>query len=143
MTYCTDEEVVEPGVPRMPYAPEGSLMHEQPRSFWMSLLQNMSRGAAPQCQEDIHQYEHFSGCPYIAPAKLDRPQLSVPAVAAPKGRGQDECCEEAATPAPKIHKTKYQAVPKSKEDCPRHPEVDTMEYRKSDGGLNEYGPGPY
>jgi hypothetical protein len=141
MPYCTDEEAAEPAAPHMPYAVEGMEAPKQPGSFWRGLLEGGRQGALAPCQEDAHNYEHYSGCPYIAPSKADRRQQPIPAVAPPKRPGQDECCEE-AIPAPKVHKVKYPGGPCRKEDCPRQPGVDTMEYRKSDGGLNEYGPGP-
>jgi hypothetical protein len=142
MPYCTDDEADAMSKPHMPYAEELSAP-ERPHSFWMGLLEGPHQGALAPCQEDGHSFEHYSGCPYIAPSKTDRrPKPPVPAVAPPRRSGQDECSDE-PVPTPKVHKVKYQGGPPSREDCPRHPEVDTMEYRKSDGGLHEYGPGPY
>jgi hypothetical protein len=57
-----------------------------------------------------------------------------------KRPGKDECSEEVG---PKRHKANYPGKCGRSEECPKHPEVDTMEYRRSDGGLNEYGPGPF
>jgi hypothetical protein len=141
MPYCTDEQVEQPPAPHMPYAQEKGQTPEQPFSPWLGLGKGTGEGHMPPCQEDSHYYEHYSGCPYVAPRQSEYLPHPAPAVAPPTGRGGDECWDMTA-PAPKVHKVKYQAGPCGKEDCPRHPEVDTMEYRKSDGGLNEYGPGP-
>ena len=56
--------------------------------------------------------------------------------------GKEEISEEEPEMKPKKHRTKPHSS-KGKENCPHTEGVDTMEYRSSDGGLNEFGPGPY
>jgi len=56
-----------------------------------------------------------------------------------KKRGKEESSEEPPQPAKKQHPSKEG---KSKDELRPTQGVDTMEYRPSDGALNEYGPGP-
>jgi hypothetical protein len=93
---------------------------------------------SPKCQEDAHYHEQYSGIPYVAP-KAESPtpiKSKVPSVQP----GQEHCKQPGAS-GPKMHKARYRGGPICPENCPGHPDIDTMEYRKSDGGLNEYGPG--
>jgi hypothetical protein len=162
MPYCEDEELPPAETLPMPRAEEdegGEHCDDNIPAvfrFWMECFKGPSetKGGTetaepakaddvPRCEEDRHYYEHYSGCPYTGCRK---PPQGPPAAARPpapaKGRGQDECSEEPPAPGKAKHKANYHGKGKS-EDCPAHPEVDTMEYRKSDGGLNEYGPGPF
>jgi hypothetical protein len=98
--------------------------------------------AEPKCQEDPHRGEHSSGCsrvtcPYTG--KSYPPCSSYMPYPPTTKKGAEESSEEPAPPSKKPHPKKGC---KSKEQCPRTQGVDTMEYRKSDAGLNEYGPGP-
>jgi hypothetical protein len=90
---------------------------------------------APACEEDC---PHGKGC---SPKGGMRGACTVPA----QTPGKDEAgAEPAATPKEKHTKVLHRS-PKGYdrgEDCPTHPEIDTMEFRPSDGKLNEYGPGP-
>jgi hypothetical protein len=110
--------------------------------FWTGLLQEAYDSVSPEegeaalpkseagpadCCEDPHRHYQCPACPYTGqsyprcPATggcAPRPQ------AAPGGEGgasKRKKCEE--------------------DDCPIHPEVDTMEYRRSDGNLHDYGAG--
>lgn len=142
MPYCTDEGV--------PTAAEAKLLYQ----IWLGLFgeSKVTRGGEetaeparaaepPSCQEDAHYHEHYSGCPYTGYHLPSKRCPVTPVQAEPgKHRGEDECCEE---PAPKKHKVNYPGKAGKDEECPKHPEVDTMEYRRSDGSLSEYGPGPF
>lgn len=103
----------------------------------------------PKCQEDCHRHEHYSGCPRTTCPYSDKNHKEPPPAATylpynlgmkQKKKGGEESSEEPPHPQPKPHPGKDA---KEKEECPRTRGVDTMEYRKSDGGLDEYGPGPW
>jgi hypothetical protein len=96
--------------------------------------------AESKCQEDSHLHEQYPGCPrttcpYSGKNVLEKaykraweidPKL--------KKKGKEESSEE----PPQSEKKKQSG----KEQPLKTQGVDTMEYRPSDGGLNEYGPGP-
>jgi hypothetical protein len=90
--------------------------------------------AEPKCQEDSHRHEHYSGCPRVTCPYTGK---SYPATLPAKKRGQEESSEEPPTSSNKSSHGKS-----GKNETPRTQGVDTMEYRPSDAGLNEYGPGP-
>ncbi len=153
MPYCSDDEDEPETPPKMPRAEAGddnktgaSHAKVQDGDFkeWMELFEEnkedktatveelpapkkLAPNAEPKCQEDIHRHEHYSGCP-----RTTCPYL-------PTKRGGEESSEE---PRPPANKSKPSKDCKDKEKCPRTQGVDTMEYRKSDAGLDEYGPGP-
>src|SRR5262249_39174358 len=134
MPYCNDEDDAPHAVtPRMPHADE-----VPPMPGAAEACELPEHADHPDCQEDAHYNEHYPGVPYVCP-----PVQSVPHSKMRSGEclpGQEECSEPDA-PAPRLHKAHYPSKGIGCEGCPVHPEVDTMEYRKSDGGLNEYGPG--
>jgi hypothetical protein len=155
MPYCTDDEAPAAGVPAMPPAEEdkgAAEMHAEWFRFWMGFFHESGpakgttetavppAGDTPKCQEDPHYHEHYSGVPYtggIQPAPSYQAKSTSPNTA--KKPGQEECSEPAT---PKKHKANYPGGKCGKTDeCPAHPEIDTMEYRRSDGRLDEYGPG--
>jgi hypothetical protein len=150
MPYCADEDESAPEVLPMPHEQQGQAALAV-FDFWMGwfgmtgpVTSEASEPPAddgPRCEEDRHYYEHFSGCPYTGPCQPVPRKRAAPAVPPLKGKGEDDCCQPPQ--ALKIHKALYNGPPRLGEDCPRHPEVDTMEYRRSDGGLNEFGQGPY
>jgi hypothetical protein len=86
----------------------------------------------PDCH---HGYHHHSGCPtnYCPYTGRCYPEPTAPAACPKKSHGGAEDSE-----APAKHRPKGCG---EGEGCPLHPEVDTMEYRKSDGRLDDYGPG--
>jgi hypothetical protein len=154
MPYCTDEEAPVEKAPRMPRADEEPALGANAKvqfQFWVEGLkqgkeEQQTNGPAqgddaPNCQEDEHYYEHYSGCPYTGYHLPSQRCPVTPIDAEPVKRpNQDECSEESA---PKKHKVNHPGKSVESEECPAHPDVDTMEYRRSDGGLNEYGPGPF
>jgi hypothetical protein len=104
----------------------------------------------PKCQEDSHMHEHYPGCPSTTCPFTGKSY--------PSGKSDKKFLEqyhkrvwdfeetsEEPPQTPKEHGKK--AAPgkgcDGKNSCPRTQGVDTMEYRRSDGGLNEYGPGPF
>jgi hypothetical protein len=155
MPYVTDD-----GTPlRMPYADENEdgdagqagTDSDDGTSWWKRLFHMRApEGRVPggeepseadgtsDFREDGHYHEHYPGCPYTGrchPDSSARPDR--------KRNGKGEVGEEQEPPAEPETPGKR---PHSKgcpagEVCPRHPEVDTMEFRPSDRGLNEYGPG--
>jgi hypothetical protein len=96
--------------------------------------------AEPKCEEDPHRHEHYSGCPHTTCPYTGK---SYPSYEPLRKSGREESSEEPVEKA-KPHGTKPHSgdTGKSNEQCPRTQGVDTMEYRSSDGGLNEYGPNP-
>jgi hypothetical protein len=99
----------------------------------------------PKCQEDSHRHEHYAGCPrttcpYCGKNGMEQHSKRTwdidPKM---KKKGQEESSEEPPQPAKKPQPSKDG---KSKNELLPTQGVDTMEYRPSDGGLNEYGPGP-
>jgi hypothetical protein len=160
MPYCTDED--EPAAkPKMPYA-EGEHKKQAGDSeesddsaikAWMKLLGAEGQEsksppteeelpapteepqAEPKCQEDSHLHEHYSGCPHTTCPYTGK---SYPSCAPSRKSGQEEVSEEPPAPPTHHHKKTH----KGKEKTPSPAGVDTMEYRPSDGGLNEYGSGP-
>jgi hypothetical protein len=160
MPYCTDDD--EPmATPTMPYADgatkqaDGSEVSEDSVfKAWTKLLEKPRQESKPdsseelpapaedpqeepKCQEDSHLHEHYSGCPHMTCPYTGK---TYPSCEPAMKSGKEEISEE-----PEMQPKKHGKKPhtgKSKE-CPHTEGVDTMEYRRSDGGLNEYGPGPF
>lgn len=134
---------------RMPYAAgdesqEPTSPQPEDRSDADKAAQPSEPQNAPECKEDPNYHHHYSGCPSTTCCPYTgRCYPSTPSYqpSTPKTGGQDESSEPKAKK--KKHTSKKQPMGLDNENCPTHPEVDTMEYRKSDGGLNEYGPGPF
>ena len=106
----------------------------------LPLPQELSRDGV-KCQEDCHRHEHYSGCPHMTCPYTGK---SCPVNAPAKKMGKEETSEEPATKEQSYKaKTPMGKDIRKENHCPAAPYIDTMEYRRSDGGLNEYGPGPY
>jgi hypothetical protein len=160
MPYCTDEDQAPK---TMPYATDSE---EEPvletgddgccnaDAFWKMFLGYEMPGKDPKkspmpepvqpkkasgCQEDPNYYDHYSGCPFTTCPFTGR---SYPPSDAPKHVGSQEESEPKTSPKKKPTKT----LPHSDWDddcCPKkHLDIDTMEYRPSDGKLNEFRLGP-
>jgi hypothetical protein len=158
MPYCSDDEAEQPAVkPVMPLAqddeqkPAVEESEDQGFKEWMKLFEEKESKsspaealpapreepqAEPKCQEDTHLHEHYSGCPHVTCPYTGK---SYPTCPPATKSGKEESSEE-----PAIHHRvrKHSLKEKSKDSCPHTDGVDTMEYRPSDGGLNEYGRGP-
>jgi hypothetical protein len=137
MPYCTDDVDAHCVVPRMPQADESVPLMcgcRQGTAESCDLPEHLDR---PACQEDAHYHDQYPGMPYAGPAPKPASHAKQKPAAVP---GQEECPVPDPA-APRLHKAHYPGKRFDCEECPAHPEVDTMEYRKSDGGLNEYGPG--
>jgi hypothetical protein len=125
-------------------------------------------GGTSDCQEDVHRHEQYPGCPHTGcPATggcPHCPSTGCPAGGCPHGSsmgcptgGSCQPCPATAPPAKKgeeepsddgkvVHRTyKFKFFKHNgkmdEEEFPRHPEVDTMEYRASDGDVHHYGTG--
>ncbi|GEM_PF-4781573 len=138
MPYCRDEDDEAVPPPAMPRTETGEESEESVFKAWIELFKEGKENkkdkssvveqlpspaeeepqAEPKCQEDSHLHEHYPGCP-----RTTCPYRS---------KGKEESSEEPPHPSKKLHK----------EEDPRTKGVDTMEYRPSDAGLDEYGPGP-
>jgi hypothetical protein len=155
MPYCEDDRAPAPA--HMPYADEGEepAAAEAPpskpkceclKAFFMKLFAKPEgeAGASAGAEDggtkgdpgeaDYHRYhpDHHSGCPsnYCPYTGRCYPEPAAPPPCPKKSHRGEENSE-----GPAKH-------PKGcGEGCPKHPEVDTMEYRKSDGRLDDYGPG--
>lgn len=158
MPYCEDEEE-EPVPSRMPHADSSEETEHTVFKAWIELFEECKQDdednspiveqlppptedpqTEPKCQEDSHLHGHYPGCPYTGKDSIEQYYKRVwnldPEDADPKTKkkGSEESSEEPHHPAKKPHH--------GKDECPRTRGVDTMEYRKSDAGLNEIGPGP-
>jgi hypothetical protein len=94
-------------------------------------------GAPAKCQEDSAYPYQDPGCPYpgARPAHPGKP------AAVPQTQGGAE--EQSVPPAkPSAHKTGRAMNDEGCEECPPHPEVDTMEFRPSDARPGEFDPQP-
>jgi hypothetical protein len=160
MPYCTDDDEGEVAPkPSMPYADEGETKRadgseetDDGYKAWKKLFEGAGQESRsegeelpapaadipgePKCQEDCHRHEHYSGCPYVTCPYTGK---SYPLCGPAPKPGKEEPSEE---PAPRPNKPGKKHG-KGDKDRPRTEGVDTMEYRPSDGKLNEYGPGPF
>jgi hypothetical protein len=94
-------------------------------------------------QEEIeHHPVHSSCCPQTICPYTGK---SYPTYIPPSKRGKEETCEEQPPTKvePSAQKHHGSKGCDKEHQCPRTQGVDTMEYRRSDGGLNEYGPHPF
>lgn len=161
MPYCTDDDEQPAAKPVMPLAEDdakpaaGEESEDKGFKEWMKLFAGSDKESKsspveelpapqeepqsePKCQEDIHIHEHYSGCPHTTTCPYTG--KSYPSCPPATKTGKEESSEE-----PVIHhRVKKHSLKgeKSKNGCPHTEGVDTMEYRPSDGGLNEYGRGP-
>ncbi len=162
MPHCRDDEDGPVAAPKMPPADGSQATEPSVFKAWMDLYTEKKEEKAPvieelppptelepqdepKCQEDSHLHEHYPGCPRTTcPYDIkDRMQKYFNRVwdlnSKVKKKGSEESSEEPPLPGEKAYPSKDC---KDKEGCPRTKGVDTMEYRKSDAGLDEYGPGP-
>lgn len=146
MPYCQDDEDKAPVMP----GADGEEAEKEAFKEWMKFLNTNKEEksltseelpapkeieetqAEPKCQEDSHLHEQYPGCPRVSSPYRGK---SSPV----RKSGKEEASEE---PPQEIKKSSPGKVGKGKSEELPMPNVDTMEYRKSDGGLNEYGPGP-
>jgi hypothetical protein len=166
MPYCTDEDEAPA---QMPYATDdepaaGYTSEKQDRDswffrIWSNLLPKKvaSEEAPPEdtdvlcpdqcpgmgdCKEDSHYHHQYPGCPhtvcpYTGRSYPDEAMTPPSSNAAPSG--SEEGSETKPAPKKMMHKSKK--VDSEQDGCPKHPDVDTMEFRPSDRQLNEHGPG--
>ena len=93
------------------------------------------------CKEDPNLPYHHSGCPYgsgACPYTGKVPTYTAPLpVKKPAARSE----EQSEPPLPTKHKIKWPKLGEDEESefTPVHPEVDTMEFRKSDRKWDDYG----
>jgi hypothetical protein len=109
-----------------------------------------SRDDAPanECREDPHHHHHYSGCPYTGRCYPNCPSTGCPTTRPcdsprPAAGGEDKSSKPADPTPPgdttALKKIKRFLMREAIEDRPTHPEVDTMEFRPSDGQLYDYG----
>jgi hypothetical protein len=160
MPYCRDDDEEPVTPPKMPRADASEEMEHSVFKAWMELFAEGSKEKAPdveelpppkeepqevpKCEEDRHLHEHYPGCPPTTCPFTDRNHveqyykrpwdLDSNFDSKKKKKGSEESSEEPPHSGKKRHH--------DKEESPRTKGVDTMEYRKSDAGLDEYGPGP-
>ncbi len=146
MPYCSEDTALPQAKPKA----DGAEMAREPEFSWADFLKAFASVLAPamptqpvdprtKCAEDIHYYDHYSGCPYTGPQK--------PSAPATRNLRHTDPDTDNCSPTPLKGQDLSQrphARPLSHK-APRvgHSDVDTMEYRPSDGGLNEYGTGPH
>jgi hypothetical protein len=151
MPYCGENVAPEApaAAPHMPRADQGPADDSSWAEFieacgWpLTPEESIEAAKAPDgpatCREDPRRHDDYSGCPCPNAAR------TVPVSGkrgAPVDKGADTCGKPSAKDGPQMYKAHHPGDwKKREEDCPRHPEVDTMEYRRTDGGLNEYGRG--
>jgi hypothetical protein len=160
MPYCRDEDDEAAPPPAMPRADGGEESEQTVFKAWIELVTEGKESkkdkspaveelpppteeepqADPKCQEDSHLHEQYPGCPRTTcPYRSKGKNLTPPPAATflPYNfiKGKEESSEEPPQPGKKPHHEK------DKEECPRTKGVDTMEYRPSDAGLDEFGPG--
>jgi hypothetical protein len=158
MPHCREDEDESATPPKMPRADAEEAMKHTVFKEWMELFQESKDDkhasaeelpppteeesqADPKCQEDRHLHEQYPGCPRTTCPSPDKNHVGKQLNrvwkldSKTKKKGSEESSEEPRQPSMKPHSGK------DKEDCPRTKGVDTMEYRKSDAGLDEYGPG--
>ena len=123
-----------------------------------------SESAAPDCQVDPNYHKQYPGCPYMggdpathhcpspmtgpAPMHHHRKKVKASPIVDPKPDAEEaeESPSDAAVPFPMDRPASERPQnlgPTPDEDMPHHPEVDTMEFRKSDAKEGEFDPQPY
>jgi hypothetical protein len=160
MPYCTDDDTTPKPMPyaheddKDPAAGEPGMGHGAWK-FWMGLFGSNAVETkstvgpseaceprellpAPACEEGC---PHDQGCP--RKKGCTRGACTKPAPHTEKPVKDEAGAEPAATPKKdtKVHRRSPEGGDRG-EDYPMHPEIDTMEFRPSDGRLDEYGPGP-
>ncbi len=162
MPYCRDDEDEPATPPKMPRSKDGAGVEDNIFKAWIDLFREGNKEKAPEveelpppveeepraepkCQEDSHLHEQYPGCPrttcpFSGKDRMEKYYKRVWELDSKlKNKGSEESSEEPPHSGEKPHQSKDC---KDKEECPRTKGVDTMEYRKSDAGLDEYGPGP-
>jgi hypothetical protein len=95
------------------------------------------------CQEDRNYHQHYPGCPYTGGCGDVCPYTghSKP-TATPKQlpKGGEEASEDEPRPSKKVQHHRVNKTTE-KDEPVRQPGIDTMEYRPSDGPLDETGTG--
>ena len=133
----------------MPYAEAD----EEFSSFWMHVFgqalggdcckeeasEPPSGAEPPECREDPHYHLHYQGCPYyICPQQRNYcPYSGQPVIPPAEPRPQPEA--EGGKPA----RPRALEGWEESETCPKHPTVDTMEFRPSDAKPEEFGLVPF
>lgn len=98
---------------------------------------------AGECREDENHHRHYPGCPATGrtpPGCKGRQPAAMPPLPTKKG-GEEPSEEGARSPALKSIRKLKSRTPISEDRGPAAPGVDTMELRKSDLPLYDYGPG--
>jgi hypothetical protein len=149
MPPCIDDEDRAPAT--MPYAEDSESQECGPVSRWRRMPNDYSgcEESEPRsplhradCQEDPAYPYQYPGCPYIGPATTPGVYHRLPAM--PEERRPKDLYQlpmhHTEPEAPGNFHLKKQA---DEADCPTHPEVDTMEFRRSDAKEGEFDRSPF
>jgi hypothetical protein len=111
------------------------------------------KGLMPPCEEDRELHQHYPGCPHaghcpypgghaqplIRPLfELSRPASTPPIL--PVGAVEEE---DTPSVAPTSGPIRHESRKPIERTPPGKSTIDTMEFRRSDRGLEEFGPGPF
>jgi hypothetical protein len=157
MPPCREDDDAPTTPPKMPRAEAEQATKHTVFKAWMELFEEgkankptvveelpppaeVGPQAEPKCQEDRHLHEQYPGCPRTTCpyAKKDGMDPYYKWIwdldSKMRKKGSEENSEEPQQPGKKQNE-------KTKDESSRTKGVDTMEYRPSDAGLDEYGPG--
>jgi hypothetical protein len=147
MPPCIDDD--EPAPATMPYADDAAVAPPKLRSKRWRRMPNdysgceESEAGAPihgaDCREDPAYPYQYPGCPYVGPSATPGVYHRLPAM--PRELPPPEVYRSS-------HKPSAPATPPAKKsandaECPAHPEVDTMEFRRSDAKEGEFDRIPF
>jgi hypothetical protein len=147
MPPCIDDEDRAPAT--MPYAEDPQEC--RPPSTWRPMPNDYSgceESESPSplhradCQEDPAYPYQYPGCPYIGPATTPGVYHRLPAMPE-EGRPKDLYQLPMRHTEPAAPGNSRPTKPADEIDCPTHPEVDTMEFRRSDAKEGEFDRSPF
>lgn len=150
MPYCAED-----APPPMPYVSDGDEADAGELSWAKPYEVEHAKGCtykqprtedseAPRCEVVPAHYQHYSGTPPLGSCPYACPHHHSDYKPMPLGVGQEPT--EALKDLQPVGSTiqRHESFkPNEKGKLPRQAVVDTMEYRKSDGKLNDFGPGPF
>jgi hypothetical protein len=150
MAPCVDDDERAPAT--MPYADEAAVAPPKVRSKGWRRMPNDYSGCEESeaggqihradCREDPSYPYQYPGCPYIGPSATPGVYHRLPAM--PREFPPPETYRSPhGTSAPRSPGTPPAKQPANDAECPAHPEVDTMEFRRSDAKEGEFDRTPF